>query len=115
MAKPESLPENAATPEQKPVRPFNGAENAKKVHEAWGKLKKTDDQGLVSIPGSRRSVKFSKVLVEDKKLSIWVGDDTDREPDFVVVNPPTESYNAEGVLIEDPLTAIALLIDGATK
>lgn len=115
MAQPTSLPNEAVVPEKKPVLPFDGAANAKKFHDAWGKLKKTDDKARVSLPGTRRSVEFVKVEVADKKVSIWTGDATDREPDFVVVNPPTEVRNSEGALVEDPLTAIALIIDGATK
>lgn len=115
MAKPESLPEEAVVPEKKPVLPFDGAANASKLHGAWKNLKKNDVQGRVNIPGTRRSVKFSKVDATDNKLSIWATDDTTREPDFVIVNPPTEFTTADGTSTDDPLTAIALIIDGATK
>jgi hypothetical protein len=115
VAKPEKLPEGAAVPEKKPVLPFNGAENARKFHEAFKELKTKNDKAQVGVPGSRRSIEFTKVDVDDKKLSIWIGEDTDKEPDFVVVNPPTEIKNSAGALVEDPLTAIALIIDGATK
>lgn len=115
MPQPESLPEEAVVPEKKPVLPFDGAANAKKFHDAFTELKTQNDKAQVSVPGTRRSVEFTKVVVDDKKLSIWVGGDTDKEPDFVVVNPPIETLNSAGALVEDPLTAIALIIDGATK
>jgi hypothetical protein len=115
MARPDNLPENAVVPEKKPVPAFDGAANAKKFHDAFTKLKSDNGRAQVNVPGSRRSVDFTKVNVADKKLSIWIGENTDKEPDFVVVNPPIEIKDSAGNLVEEPLTAIALIIDGATK
>lgn len=115
MAKPEKKPEGEVVPEKKPVLPFDGAKNARKFHDAFTELKTKNSKAEVGVPGSRRSIKFAKVEVDDKNVSIWVGEDTERPADFVIVNPPTEIKNSAGALVEDPLTAIALIIDGATK
>lgn len=115
MAKPEAVSENGAVPEKKPVRPFDGAENAKKFRDQFDKVKDGSGKSQVSIPGTRRSVAMTKVEADGKTVSIWTGTDTAGSPDFVVVNPPTDIVGTNNQLIEDPLTAIALLIDGATK
>jgi len=119
VVKPTQAPNDGKGPEKKEesssARPVDGAANAKKFKDSWAKHKSTDSTGRVSVPGSNRSVDLTKVETDNEKVSIWTSSNPSGAPDFVIVNPPTEVYNAAGNLIEDPLTAIALIIDGATK
>lgn len=81
--------------------------NAKKFKDEWLKLKENDERGRTSIPGTRRSVEFTHVEVTDNVVSIWTSSDKSLSPDFVIVNPPISADS-------DPLTDIAIVIDGAS-
>jgi hypothetical protein len=101
-----------------PVRP-SGADNAQQFHDEYTKKVEelgNGDQVNVSIPGTRRAVTFSKVNVDGNRLYIWNGSDTTGPADFVIVNPPNETTDvATNATTEDPLTAVALILDGATQ
>jgi hypothetical protein len=117
MAKTENTPveEPKAPKAPKPDKVIDNKANAQKVKAKWDDLKKDDGKGRVSLPGTRRSVEFNHIEVVDNKISVWTSTDKSGAPDFVIVNGPTEVLNEYGILVEDPLTAIALAIDGVTK
>jgi len=116
------MEETNSTPETdvsaNPVRP-SGAENAQSFHAEYTKKAEelgNGDQVSVNIPGTRRAVTFSKVDVDQNRLYIWNGTDTSGPADFVIVNPPTETTDvATNATTEDPLTAVALILDGASQ
>lgn len=109
-----SVPEKEPKgPKEPKVEDFTA--NAKKFKEKWDVLKKGDDLGRTAIPGTRRSIQLSNVEVSNNKISVWTSTDKSQAPDFVIVNPPTTVINESGVEIEDPLTAIAIAIDGASN
>jgi hypothetical protein len=99
----------------KPDKVVDNIANAKKVKSKWDDLKKVDGKGYVHIPGTKRSVEMKNVEIDGNKVSVWTSTDTSLPPDFVIVNGPTEVLNEHGIIIEDPLTAIALAIDGVSK
>lgn len=96
-------------------KPVDGAAAAASFKARWSESKKKSGLGDLPVPGGKRAIQVSKVEAEGNKVSIWLTTDPTLSPDFVIVNPPTEVFNSEGVLIEDPLSAIAFLIDGASK
>jgi hypothetical protein len=112
----EVVPTEAPAPKKdKEPKVVDNVANAKKVKDGWDKMQKVNGKGSVHLPGTRRSVEMKNVVVEGNKVSVWTSSDTSLPPDFVVVNGPTEVLNEHGILIEDPLTALALAIDGVTK
>ena len=98
-----------------PERVVDNKANAAKFKQKWDDLKKQDKEARVHLPGTRKSIRFSHVEVVDNRISVWTSSDSNLPPDFVIVNGPTEVVNEHGIIIEDPLTAIAIAIDGATK
>ena len=89
--------------------------NAAKFREKWAERRDSDGKTRVSLPGTRRSVEMSHVEVADNVISVWTSSEKTASPDFVLVNAPTEVSNANGIFVEDHLTAIAIAIDGAKK
>lgn len=84
--------------------------NAQKVADAW-----EAGGGPIALPGTGRALVIHKLVVEGAKISVWTSDFIDGSPDFVLVNVPIEVPNSNGIMVEDPLTAIATVIDGATQ
>jgi hypothetical protein len=109
--------ETRSTPEKpEPSRkPFDGAANAQSFKDKWEALKATTGLGDLRVPGTVRYVSVSKVEALNNKVSIWISTDHTLPPDFVIVNLPTEVVNSEGELVDDPIAAVALVIDGASK
>lgn len=107
--KPEGMPEAV------PAKVVDTIANAKAFKAKWDKLKAGDPSGSVAIPGARRSVEMRHVEVDKNVISVWTSSDKSLAPDFVLVNAPIEVRAGDGTTVEDPMTAIALAIDGATK
>jgi hypothetical protein len=101
--------------EPKPDKVVDNKANAQKVKSKWDDLKKEDGKGRVHLPGTRKSVEMNHIEVVDNKVSVWTSTDKSGAPDFVIVNGPTEVLNEYGILVEDPLTAIAIAIDGVSE
>lgn len=102
-------------PDVVPAKVVDHTKNAKAFKDEWDKRKKVMSKVSVSLPGTRRSVDMSNVEVSDNVISIWTSSDSTLPPDFVFVNAPTSVLNEHGIIVEDQMTAIALVIDGATQ
>lgn len=115
MGKPASTPVGPGKPDQPgPIDPTDGP---KKVKDAWAKSRVTTGKGKqpVAVPGSKASVDISKITTSGNVVSVWTSDDTTTPPDYVIVNPPTAVYLDSQTTVEDPLGAIAYIINGAAK
>lgn len=84
----------------------DGAQNAADLLAQWTDLRSADTGTFVDVPGTNNTVQFADMQVDGNKVSIWTSSDSGLPPDFVVVNPPASA---------DPLTAIAIAIDGASS
>lgn len=85
------------------------------VKAEWAKLHNESGKMAVSVPGSAASVGISRIDVVDNVVSVWTSEDTTLPPDYVIVNPPTAVFIDKNTSIEDPLGAIAHIINGAKK
>lgn len=114
MSTERSTPEKPTLPEVA-GKPVDNVANARAFKDEWTKQSNRGQSVRVSLPGTRKSVEMNHVEVKDNVISVWTSTDPSLAPDFVLVNAPTEVMNEHGIMVEDPMTAIALAIDGATK
>ena len=69
----------------------------------------------VAIPRTTDSLAVSNLDIEDNVVKVWLNDNISGEPDYVIVNPPTEVVTSQNVTVTDPLGAIAQVINGVQK
>lgn len=86
-----------------------------RVKKEWDEKHAGKGKQAISIPGSESAVSFTRMDVEGNKVSIWTSEDTTTAPQFVIVNPPTAVFIGKDNVIEDPLGAIAHIINGASN
>lgn len=103
-------------PDVVPAVAVDNVANAKAFQNEWQSRQEDGNPTVsVSLPGTNRSVDMGHVEVTANVISVWTSTDHTLPPDFVLVNAPTSVPNDHGIMVEDPMTAIALAIDGATN
>lgn len=109
MAKPANKP----TPNPNAKLP----EHVERVKKDWDKKQKDNGTGRVSanVPGTKRTVTFNQVIFEENRVCVWTSDDLEADPDYIIVEPPTSYRDRQGNVVEDPMTTLAIAIDGATR
>lgn len=113
-----AIPENTNVPERvtPPAKaPIDKNAGPGRVKAAWAKENVGTGKQAVAVPGSAAAVEISKIDVVDNVVSVWTSEDTTLPPDYVIVNPPTAVFIDKNTSIEDPLGAIAHIINGAKK
>ncbi len=117
MGKPDNITDVAKAERPTPPVPthIDKNEGPGRVKAAWAKEYAGVGKQAVAIPGSASSVSISKIEVADNVVSVWTSEDTNLPPEYVIVNPPTAIYVDKNTSIEDPLGAIAHIINGAKK
>lgn len=93
----------------KPLTP-----SVQKAKDDWDKKSNGGDIVVGFDPITSTSVVFTKIIFEENRVCIWTSGYEDDEPEYVIVNPPSQ-YVSEGSPVEDPITALAVSIARTKK
>lgn len=94
-----------------------GKDKAEKTIKAWKDHPGKDDTGRLSTSVNGKVVTFAAIQAIDingyTALDIWLdGPVEGGDPHFRVFNPPNRYVAAGGVLVDDPIMALAAVVAG---
>lgn len=85
------------------------------IADAWAKKSSVDGPVGLPVHGKFENVRVADMVTDGNTVSIWLEFNQTAQPDFVIVNPPTAIGISPTESIADPLGALAVIIDGASK